>query len=389
ISKELAKELENREVCREAVMKMSAQLESASNRLDPDIRDITALEGRCSDIKKYLADLTQAHEQTASRLDSAKLGKQESDTLSLTSSQEYLKALTAKADADSAFEEKLTAAGFSDVDTFRSALAESSRLKTLETELSSHAHIIDELKNRIERAVSVTADTERPNPIEIRTRLDEVRSAVKTSDTALALKKAESERLSRLCEECRAESAALAETEKRYARRLSFAKALRGDIGIGLLRYVLGMTLTDITAEANRMLSGALGGRYKLRRTLEGTGRQRKVGLELEVLDAYTGEGRPVSGLSGGEKFICSLALSLGLAAVVTRNYPGRGEEAVFIDEGFGTLDPSAVDDAMHMLAAVHGTRGTVGIISHVKALDAVIPSRIRVIASRKGSTIV
>nr|MBQ4318149.1 SMC family ATPase [Clostridia bacterium] len=138
----------------------------------------------------------------------------------------------------------------------------------------------------------------------------------------------------------------------------------------------------------NRLLTDTLGGRYRLRRTLEGSGRQRKVGLELEVLDAYTGEGRPVTGLSGGEKFICSLALSLGLAAVVTRTSASRGEDAVFIDEGFGTLDPSAVDDAVRMLTKVHSSRGVVGIISHVSALSAVIESKLHVKAGRSGSTI-
>ncbi len=165
-----------------------------------------------------------------------------------------------------------------------------------------------------------------------------------------------------------------------------FAKLLRGDMGIGLKRYVLGVMLSSVAHEANRMLKLVHGGRYQLFRTSEGTGRARKVGLELEVFDSNTGEKRGVSGLSGGEKFLVSLSLSLGLSAVVQAQSGGIRMDAIFIDEGFGTLDPNSIEDAMAVLSSIRGGSRLVGIISHVGILRENIEASIEVEKTRRGS---
>ncbi len=168
----------------------------------------------------------------------------------------------------------------------------------------------------------------------------------------------------------------------------SFGTTLRGDRGISLRRYVLGVMLTSVTAEANRLLKNVHDGRYRLCRTLEGSGRTRKAGLELEVLDAYSGEKRSVAGLSGGEKFLVSLALSLGLSAVVQAQYGGIRIDTMFIDEGFGSLDSSSIKDALGILSSVKGSKRLVGIISHVQMLKETIESSISVEKDRNGSSL-
>ncbi len=146
--------------------------------------------------------------------------------------------------------------------------------------------------------------------------------------------------------------------------------------------------LTSVTAEANRLLRNVHDGRYRLCRTLEGSGRTRKAGLELEVLDAYSGEKRSVAGLSGGEKFLVSLALSLGLSAVVQAQSGGIRIDTMFIDEGFGSLDSSSIKDAMGILSSVKGSKRLVGIISHVQMLKETIESSISVEKDRNGSSL-
>nr|WP_243249406.1 SbcC/MukB-like Walker B domain-containing protein [Anaerotruncus rubiinfantis] len=147
--------------------------------------------------------------------------------------------------------------------------------------------------------------------------------------------------------------------------------------------------LSSITAEANRLLKNVHGGRYQLYRTLEGSGRSRKAGLDLEVLDAHAGKRRPVAGLSGGEKFLVSLSLALGLSAVVQSQSGGIRMDAMFIDEGFGSLDPGSIADALDVLASVRGSRRLVGIISHVAALRENIDASIEVVKERAGSRLV
>ena len=168
----------------------------------------------------------------------------------------------------------------------------------------------------------------------------------------------------------------------------AFGRLLRGDTGVSLRRYLLGVMLSSITAEANELLRHVHGGRYRLYRTTERVGNARKAGLDLEVLDAYTGGMRGVAGLSGGEKFLVSLALALGLSAVVQSQSGGIRMDAMFIDEGFGSLDPASVVDALGILSAVRGSRRLVGIISHLPALRETIETSIEVCKSPDGSSL-
>lgn len=169
---------------------------------------------------------------------------------------------------------------------------------------------------------------------------------------------------------------------------LAFAKKLRGDTDTGLQRYVLAIMFNQVIGEANRMLSKVHGGRYYLFRT-DDKGIKRKKGLELKVHDNRSpdAEGRSVSMLSGGEKFLVSLALSIGMSTVAQKS--GVKIEALFIDEGFGTLDDNSINDAMDVLESVRKSSGMIGIISHVPLLEASIPAQLEVIKADAGSSVV
>lgn len=167
---------------------------------------------------------------------------------------------------------------------------------------------------------------------------------------------------------------------------LLFARRLRGDSGVGLQRYVLGVMMTSVTVEANRLLAGVYRGRYRLYRTDEISGRKKKGGLELEVYDSHTNQRRSVTTLSGGEKFLVSLSLAIGLSTVVQAQGGGIRLEAMFIDEGFGSLDRESVTDALDVLQGVRRGSGIVGIISHVEQLEEVIPTRLEITKGKKGS---
>ena len=169
-------------------------------------------------------------------------------------------------------------------------------------------------------------------------------------------------------------------------RSLAFAACLGGRSGVSLQRYVLGVMLTAITVEANRLLQNVHGGRYRLYRTDESAGRARKRGLELEILDAQNNERRSVTTLSGGEKFLVSLSLAIGLSTVVQAQGGGIRLEAMFIDEGFGSLDRGSIADAFDVLQGIQRSHGLVGIISHVEQLEETIQSKIEVHKDRRGS---
>ncbi len=167
-----------------------------------------------------------------------------------------------------------------------------------------------------------------------------------------------------------------------------FAKQLRGDSGIGIQRYILGVMLGAITVQANRLLENIHGGRYKLVRTDQASDGKKKAGLELEVMDSRAnGMMRSVKSLSGGEKFLVALSLSIGLSTVAQQK--GMNIKAMFIDEGFGSLDNKSVNDAMEVLSHIQRSNGIVGIISHVGVLRDNIPAHLEIIKGNKESTII
>ena len=170
----------------------------------------------------------------------------------------------------------------------------------------------------------------------------------------------------------------------------ALAKNLRGDTGIGLQRYVLGVMFSSVIAAANQMLEKVHGGRYRLFRSDEKGQGTNKKGLELKVFDSYSregDEGRSVKTLSGGEKFLVSLALSIGMSTVAQRS--GTHLDAMFIDEGFGSLDQNSIEDALEVLASIQKANGTVGIISHVQVLQDNIPTKLEIKKLKEGSRIV
>lgn len=157
---------------------------------------------------------------------------------------------------------------------------------------------------------------------------------------------------------------------------------------ISMQRWVLSAYLAEICRYANQRLELMTSGRYQLRLTDEGGRGGRKAGLGLRVLDAYTGEEREVSSLSGGETFQASLALALGVADTVQAHAGGVQLDALFIDEGFGTLDPDNLQLAMDELDRLREGGRMIGLISHVGALRERIRCGIQVVASDQGSTV-
>ena len=174
-----------------------------------------------------------------------------------------------------------------------------------------------------------------------------------------------------------------------YQKLLHFARAMRGDNSVGIERYVLGVMLSNITANANQLLAGVHHGRYQIYRSEHASGKTRKAGLEFSIYDAYSCSMRNVVSLSGGEKFLVSLALSLALSMSVQAKNGGISFDCMFIDEGFGTLDEHSIADALSILEKMSKQKGKIGIISHVEVLKENIPGGIEVEKTRNGSTII
>ncbi len=151
--------------------------------------------------------------------------------------------------------------------------------------------------------------------------------------------------------------------------------------------FVLGSYFEDIIIAGNKRLSKMTYGRFELRRKSDiGKGASQK-GLDFEVFDQFTNKTRDAQTLSGGESFKASLALALGLSDIIQENAGGIILDTMFIDEGFGTLDPESLDNAIDTLVELQAGGRLIGVISHVEELKNRVNAKLEVRTSAMGSS--
>ena len=284
----------------------------------------------------------------------------------------------------------LAAAGFRDGAECRTALLSGPDRARLASEAERYDRELSEARARA-RAAGEAAEGREPGDPEAlareaeaaEARLEEARAEVlASSGRAEAARRGESRRRV-LSEERRT-------LEERGRTLDGLSRLLNGELSGSRLpfkNYALSLYLRQVARAASRRLLDMSDRRYSLS-VDEGPARgTAKAGLDLSVHDSFTGRSRPAGTLSGGEKFLASIALALGLADVITRRAGGIVLDAVFIDEGFGSLDDEALDRAIEVLDRVREGR-MVGLISHVPELRDRIPARIEVAKGRGGSRI-
>ncbi len=177
----------------------------------------------------------------------------------------------------------------------------------------------------------------------------------------------------------------------RLVRELADACAGTGGgntLRMRLTSFVLAARLERVAELANERLAVMAAGRYLLQHSDDLARRGARSGLGLAVLDQWTGQVRDTATLSGGEAFLASLALALGLADAVREEAGGFDLQTLFIDEGFGTLDEEALEQVLGVLDGLREGGRAVGVVSHVAELRCRIPSQLRVLKAEDGSTV-
>jgi exonuclease SbcC len=165
-------------------------------------------------------------------------------------------------------------------------------------------------------------------------------------------------------------------------------KAPDNRLQMRLSAYVLAFRLSQVVAAANARLARMSDRRYSLEHVGRRSAGETRGGLSLVVRDDWSGESRDPATLSGGETFVVSLALALGLADVVAHEAGGTPLQTLFVDEGFGSLDAETLDDVLDILDSLRENGRAVGVVSHVAEMRDRIPTQLVVTKARTGSTL-
>jgi exonuclease SbcC len=302
---------------------------------------------------------------------------------------EELRARTGADQARAAAAERVAALGFPDLLAAAGALLEPAELADLGRRVDAHDGA----------RAAATARLAEPELADLGPRPD-VEALAARCQTATAAREravADVEHAARQVRELDALTADLTGVEVELDERRATAEQVTAlaDVvngrGANTLRmrlqsFVLAARLEQVAEVASRRLREMSGGRYTFLHSDAQARHGARGGLGLDVLDEYTGMRRPTKTLSGGESFMASLALALGLADVVTAESGGVRLDTLFVDEGFGTLDAQALDAVMTVLDELRRGGRTVGVISHVEELRTRISSRLEVLAGRDGS---
>ncbi|MBX9772256.1 MAG: SMC family ATPase, partial [Candidatus Obscuribacterales bacterium] len=283
----------------------------------------------------------------------------------------------------------LKEAGFSSLQDFKLARRSNEDIALLDKEISKYQADLAAAEDRLQRARKAADSLEPPDMARFES---DFQMAKEQTEFVVREEASLSERLKQIQIWLNELTKVLKEIEDLESRfgvvgRLAEVASGRNAFGVTFQRFVLGALLDDVLIASSQRLKIMSKGRYQLQRMTTRADKRTAGGLDLEVYDTYTGTSRPVATLSGGESFIASLSMALGLADVVQSYAGGVHLETIFVDEGFGSLDPESLDLALRALIDLQQGGRLVGIISHVPELKERIDARLEVIPGRAGSS--
>lgn len=368
---------------------LSAQREQLEKRLPyPDLRQAKIQQEKL----KNRRDLLLSAEKEANEkflLLSEEEREKRGRLASLKENREVL--LTAQESAKEAYFSQLCRLGFSDEEEYLKSKMSSEQRKTWQQEVRGYEEACLTAETIFKQYKDETKGRER-----IDTSLwEEEADALQKEQKILHLKSAEIAGIKSRAERAESNLKKLwkerKELEKQYQLYHSLNQTANGKLSVSLdfQTYVQRQYFNQMVHAANKRLKVMSDGQFLLQcRDLNSLGKQGEVGLDLDVYSLATGQVRDVKTLSGGESFMAALAMALGMADIIQRTAGNVRMDAMFIDEGFGSLDEESRLRAVRILLELAGEHRLIGIISHVSELKEQIDKKLTVIKSESGSKI-
>jgi exonuclease SbcC len=371
--------------------KAQAELHNAQSDLPERYRNKIRLNTALEHVQKHLSSIELAYQLTA-KANTEVLQKQASINATLQTLNTHLSSLnSSKLDHEAVWKQALSDSDFSDQQAFDIASLNNEALHIYISEVKNYDEQLHALKVEKELLTQQLESKARPDLAAFQQRITEAGLNYKTHEANWNTAEKYKAKLEDVDKKLQRIDKQQAEIKKQYEviGTLSNAASGKGNIKVSLERFVLGNLLDSVLSRASQRLHIMSKGQYRLIRQKESEQKRNKTaGLDLAIDDAYTGKTRPVATLSGGESFMASLSLALGLSDVVQERSGGIQLDTLFIDEGFGSLDQESLQLAIQTLIDLQSTGRTIGIISHVSELKEQMSQRIDVIGTRQGSAI-
>ena len=342
------------ELCKSRILTIEAEIEKWESELREDRMKASALEGKKTEL-----------ERSAKQINGEKIS------------------------AETAFASACASASFQDAESVAKAIRTDEEQLKIESGIAAFETEMADAKTLLEQTRQELAQWNGTDAQSIINEIARLDAAITDGGLELENKTSASFALDGLKAQWDALETERAERSREGSRMAVLANDLTGNnpAKTSFDAWILGMYLEEITTYANVRLERMSEGRYRIRLNESYRKGAGLAGLELEILDAFTGKARPSGTLSGGETFMTSISLALGLADSIQSRAGGIQLDAVFIDEGFGSLDEASLERAITILDEIRGSR-MVGIISHVAELKNRIPNRVEVIKTAGGSRI-
>lgn len=374
---------------REAETRENTSYDTVLREVPENWRQGDALEKALSTAVARRDALIAAHEKAVNGEKAAAInlsGAQEAVTSAAASAE---RATLALSNATTEFAERLSAAGLDEA-SFEIAKADVPQCDLLEEQINAYNQRAAANKAQLERLVEEIGDRTPPDIEALTAAKNSAQSKLETNQQSLTRSKRDLEAKIETQRKVQALSTRISALEAKYGPVGGLSDLVNGnnDRKVRLPDFAIAAMFDEVLVAANQRLGPMTGGRYQLLRPDDAVGGRQKRGLDIAVFDANTEKSRPTKTLSGGEGFQASLALALGLSDVVQQNSGGIKLDAIFIDEGFGTLDEDTLNTALETLYELTNEKRSVGLISHTEQVKSMITEGFDIEVTPSGSHI-
>ena len=353
-----------------------------------DIRSGAKLIARLSELEKNIDTMEKTYKDALQNRDDCRNNLTRAQTDKDSKENALSEVLADSERLWKALQEKIKDSGFESFEDYKRISKEEDEINNLQRDIEEYYQSLKAHKAMLDKITLETKELSVQDIIAFNTSLGEINEQFSKVEENLTNIYARCKNNKNTMVQIEGINSKIIIKEEKYKVVGELARVAKGDNAqrITFERYVLAAYFDEIISAANIRLNKMTNARFQLSRKEDKGKGNKQQGLELEVFDNYTGKSRHVRTLSGGESFKASLALALGLADVVQSYAGGISLDTMFVDEGFGTLDPESLENAIGCLIDLQNSGRMVGIISHVPELKERINSRLEIFPTKEGS---